>query len=265
MKRNFKRILVTSDWHCGHQVGLSPEKYHAPTADDHKFKKLSNVRSEIWKWFAQTVDKIKPVDVLIINGDALDGKGDKYGGTEQITPDRKVQCDIAMDVIEYIDPSVIRMTYGTSYHVSANGEEWEDIIADKAGAKIGSHEWYEVNGVVIDCKHKIVSSQIPHGRLTALAREILWAKMWNARNQQPEPDILIRSHVHYFEHVKHDGCLGFITPALQGFGSKYGARQCSGTVDIGFLVIDIYNDGEIKWKEYIANTGTTETKAEKLY
>lgn len=243
---------------------VKPEKYHAPTADDPRFIKLANVRRDIWEWFASEVKKIKPVDVLLINGDALDGKGDRSGGTEQITPDRKVQCDIAMDVIEYIDPSVLRMTFGTPYH-TGTGEDWETIIADKADAKIGSHEWYEVNGVVIDCKHKIVSSQIPHGRLTALAREILWAKMWAARQQQPQPDIIIRSHVHYFEQVKHDNCLGFITPALQGLGSKYGARQCSGTVDIGFLVIDIYNDGEIKWKEYIANTGTTETKAEKLY
>lgn len=262
-RRSFKRTLATGDWHCGHQVGLSPPKYHTPTTDDHKYVKLATVRRDVWKWFEEALAPWMPIDNLILNGDALDGPGDRSGGTELITPDRKVQCDIAMGVIEFIDPTVIRMTFGTPYHTGTK-EDWEDIIADAAGAKIGSHEWYEINGKIFDCKHKIGSSQIPHGRLTPLAREILWNRMWYSRGQQPKADVLLRSHDHYYEQCDHDGCLGFILPALQGFGSKFGARQCSGTVDIGFTIIDVYDNGEIEWKTKLAEIEITRATAERL-
>lgn len=263
MKRNHKRIMATGDWHSGHQVGLSPPEYHTPTTSEHKYIKLAKVRKEVWNWFCGKLKQHLPIDILILNGDSVDGKGERSGGTEQIISDRNGQVGIAYKVIEYIDPSVIRMTYGTPYHVGV-GEDWEDVLAEKAGAKIGSHEWFEVNGKIIDCKHKIGSSQIPHGRFTPLAREILWNREWAADGSQPKSDILLRSHVHYFSQVDYEGCLGMTLPAMQGFGSKYGSRQCSGRVHIGFVIIDIYDNGDVKWIKEIAQTQTTRAKAEKL-
>lgn len=264
MKRNFMRALATGDWHTGHQVGLSPPEYHAPTADTHKFIKLATVRTEIWNWFVRSLIPFMPIDILLLNGDALDGKGERSGGTELITPDVNVQTNMGEKIIEFIDPSIIRMTYGTPYHTGSQ-DDWEDQLADKVGAKIGSHEWFEVNGRVIDMKHKIGSSQIPHGRFTPLARDILWNREWAADGSQPRADILLRSHVHYHVPLEYEGCIGMTLPAMQGFGSKFGSRQCSGKVHIGFVIIDIYDNGEIQWKPIIAKTSTTKTVPEKLY
>lgn len=263
-KRNFIRSLFTGDWHTGHQVGLSPPEYHTPTADTHKFIKLATVRKEIWKWFAESLRPWMPIDILLLNGDALDGKGERSGGTELITPDVNVQTNMGVKIVEFIDPSIIRMTYGTPYHTGAQ-DDWEDQLADKVGAKIGSHEWLEVNGVIIDTKHKIGASQIPHGRYTPLSREILWNREWAFDGSQPRANILVRSHVHYFSQVDYDGCIGMTLPAMQGFGSKFGSRQCSGKVDIGFVIVDIYSNGEIQWKKVLAKTNTTKTVAEKLF
>ena len=263
MTVNFKRVLAMGDPHCGHQVGLSPPEYHMPTTSDHKFIKLAKVRRSVWNWFDRELKPFRPINILINNGDALDGKGERSGGTEQITSDRKVQCDIAKKVIEFIDPSIIRMTYGTPYH-TGSGEDWEDIVAEAVGAKIGSHEWFEINGKIFDCKHKIAASGIPHGKLTPLAKEILWNRIWHSRGMQPKADVLLRSHTHSYDQIDHDGCLGFILPALQGFGSKYGSRACSGTVDIGFVIIDVYNNGEIRWVKRLAEIEITKAKAEKL-
>jgi len=262
-KRPFTRLLATGDWHSGHQVGLSPPEYHSPTTSEHKYIKLANVRRDVWNWFDRSLKPYRPIDILILNGDALDGKGERSGGTEQIMSDRNGQCNIGYKAIEFIDPSIIRMTYGTPYHVG-QGEDWEDVLAEKAGAKIGSHEWFEVNGVIIDCKHKIGSSQIPHGRFTPIAREILWNREWAADGSQPKADILLRSHVHYFSPLEYEGCIGMTLPAMQGFGSKFGSRQCSGRVHIGFVIFDIYESGAIKWYKVIANTKTTKAQAEKL-
>lgn len=263
MTKPFKRILATGDWHCGHQVGFSPPEYHTPTMNKPNYIKLAKVRRDVWEWFDKNLQPFRPIDILILNGDALDGKGERSGGTEQITSDRVGQVEMGYKVIEFIDPSIIRMTFGTPSHVGIE-EDWEDVLALKAGAKIGSHEWFDVNGVIIDCKHKISSSQIPHGRFTPIAREILWNREWAADGSQPKADILLRSHVHYFSPIEYEGCIGMTLPALQGFGSKYGSRQCSGKVHIGFVIFDIYDNGEIKWQKVIAKTKTMTAKAEKL-
>jgi hypothetical protein len=242
--RPFKRILVLADTHCGHKVGLTHPDYW-----DNVHDKFHAIQEEMWDSYTSMVDEYKPYDYLLFNGDAIDGRGERSGGTELITADRKKQAHIAQRAIQYADCENIYMTYGTPYHVSSDGEDWEAILASDLGAKIESHGFYEINGRIIDMKHKIGSSNIPHGRLTALAREIMWNRVWLVdREQQPRADILIRSHAHYFEQAEHMGCIGFITPCLQGMGSKYGARQCSGTIDFGILVIDISDDGEITWK-----------------
>lgn len=258
-----KRVLIISDLHCGHQVGLSPPRLHNPVIEDQRNIKFAMVRKELWDFFSSEVEANKPYDILIVNGDCLEGKGERSGATELITADRKAQCAIAQEIIEFIGAPIIRMTYGTPSHTGTE-EDWEDIIADAVGAKIGSHEWFEINGVIFDCKHKIGSSVIPHGRLTPLAREILWNQIWSSRGQTPKADVLIRSHTHYYEAIDHDGCRGFITPCLQGFGSKYGSRQCSGTIDIGLIIGDIYSKGEIDWKIRTAQGQTQIAKAEQL-
>jgi hypothetical protein len=259
----FKRVLATGDWHSGHQVGLSGPKYHGPTTEDHKYLKLALIRKGVWDWWEWALKPYRPINILLLNGDAIDGKGEKSGGTELIVSDRNAQCRIAMDVIEFIDPSVIRMSYGTNYHVGV-GEDWEDVLAEMAGAKIGSHEWFEINGKVFDMKHKIGGSQIPHGRLTPLAKEILWNRQWSANLLQPRANVVLRSHTHYYEQCDHDHCLGFNLPAMMGFGSKFGARQCSGMVDIGFTIFDVYDNGEIKWKTERADLEVMAASAEVL-
>lgn len=258
-----ERGLVISDSHCGHLVGLSMPEYHKPIGEGERQEKYAAVRKSIWEYFVEEiVEPFRPFDFLIFNGDATDGKGDRSGGTEHLTTDRVTQSRMAADIINYINAEKVFMVYGTHYHVNGpGGEDWEDLVADMVGAKIGSHEWINVNGRIFDFKHKISSSTIPHGRLTALAREILWNRIWAARGLQPLADVLIRSHVHYYEMEEHQDCLGFITPALQGYGSKFGARECSGLVDIGGLIFDVYPDGEIQWYKRKAEIESQKAKA----
>jgi hypothetical protein len=45
--------------------------------------------------------------------------------------------------------------------------------------------------------------------------------------------------------------LGMTTPALQGFGSRYGARRCTGLVDFGFVTFQV-NKGTYTWQPIIA-------------
>jgi hypothetical protein len=66
--------------------------------------------------------------------------------------------------------------------------------------------------------------------------------LWSDYHLQPRANIIIRSHIHRCYYVGEPGSnfQGWVTPGLQGLGSKFGARECDGLpVAFGFLVIDI--------------------------
>lgn len=144
------------------------------------------------------------------------------------------------------------LSHNTPYHVGAS-EDFERTIAEKVNAKkIGGHEWLDVNGLIFDFKHKVGSSAIPHGRATTLLREQLWNARWHDRDEgQPLADILIRSHTHFHIFVGDPTFLAMTTPALQGYGSKYGARECSGIVDIGLIHFDVDIKGGYTWGSHM--------------
>jgi len=259
-KKKHKRVLVLSDSHCGHVAGLTPPEYQYQFTGNPRHDKFAQTQQMLWALFSEKLELHRPYDILIYNGDAIDGKGQRSGATELITSDRNEQIRMAKRVIDEVRAKTVVMTYGTPYHTGLD-EDWEEAIETD---EIRSHGFWNINGAIFDVKHKIGSSQIPHGRLTPLAREIMWNRIWHARGMQPKADVLIRSHAHYYEMTDHDGCLGFITPSLQGFGSKFGARQCSGTVDFGFIWLDCYERGSIEWGKEIITGEIHERKAVSL-
>ena len=246
-----KRVLVISDLHSGHIVGLTPPRWQQQITGDHRWDKFAILQRELWQSFCNMYQSLMPIDILIVNGDMIDGLGEKSGGTELITTNRNFQVDMAVYAIKQIKAKHIIMTYGTSYHTGKN-EDLEDLVSEKVKAeKIGSHEWVEVNGLIFDCKHHITSSSIPHGRHTATARERLWNVLWSEYEEQPKSDIIIRSHVHYHDYCGEAGWLGMTTPSLQGMGSKFGSRQCSGHVDFGMIHFDVESNGSYSWQSHI--------------
>lgn len=232
-RKLFKRVLVVSDFHCGHRNGLMIEG------------------GKHWDFFAETVDKLRPIDICIANGDLIEGKGGRTGATELITADRNEQVKMAIEILKFIEAKKYIFTYGTAYHTGKN-EDWEDQIADEFKAPIGGQQFLNVNGIIFHVKHKISGSTIPHGRFTALARQKLWNLFWAENGEVPKADIFIRSHVHYFDYCGGRNWFAVITPALQGWGSKFGERLCEGTIDFGFIHFDIKNRKEWVWKAHIA-------------
>jgi hypothetical protein len=143
------------------------------------------------------------------------------------------------------------VSHNTPYH-TGDSEDWENIIAERVDAAIGEHEWVDVEGVVFDLKHHPAgSSGIPHGRHSGVARDRLWNLIWAEKELQPKGDVFIRSHVHYHNFAGGPDWLAMTTPALQGFGSRFGARRCTGIVDFGFVTFTV-NKGTYTWQPIIA-------------
>jgi hypothetical protein len=244
-----KRVLCTGDWHCGHVVGLTPDDWQHQEAGDKYHDKYAKIQKQMWDWWKENIALFQPIDRLIINGDLIEGKGLRSGGTELITSDRIQQAKIAAQIIELINPAEIAITFGTPAHAGTD-EDMEEIVSTVLGVSIESHLEREIEGVRIDARHYIGSSSIPHGRFTPLAREDLWRLIWADRSEKFAPHVILRSHVHYFGFCGNEFATMFTLPCMQGLGSKFGSRLCSGTVSLGFLIIDC-EDGKFTWQPKI--------------
>lgn len=246
-----KRVVVISDLHAGHVLGLTHPDFNPAYPRGSPEYKFGLRRRELWNFYAKTLADLKPIDVLIVNGDAVDGKGTRSGGTELLTTDRDKQADMAAVAILEAEAGKVFMSYGTPYHTGTD-EDWENAVASEVGAeKIGGHDWIDVNGVVIDYRHFVSRSIIPHGRHTPIARERLWNILWAEWGEFPKSDIIIRSHVHYFNYCGGFGWMAMTTPALQGLGSKYGSRIATGSVDFGLVNFDIESKENWTWQSHI--------------
>ena len=249
-QKNGKRVLAISDLHCGHQAGLTPPEWWVSPYQE----KLRKQQEESWNWYKGTVKNLGKIDVLFILGDCIDGKAKKNGGTELITPKLLEQSDMAKRCIQEINFDKAYFVYGTPFHVADSGEDYEKLIADYFKADIGDHIWVDINGVVFDLKHKIGGSSIPHGRLTALAKEYLWNVQWKNIDGAPGAQIFLRGHVHYHTSCAEENYLAMTLPALQSPNTKYGASQCMGTVNFGMVHFDIPTDAtldDVIWKKHI--------------
>jgi len=230
-----KRCMVISDLHCGHRAGLTPPKWQT------EFSSFYDQQVEMWEWYAQKCTELKP-DILFVLGDMVDGRGKKSGGTEQITTSFKEQVKMVEYCLNMTGAGKMVAVYGTPYHTSVDGEDSECFIKN---IKISGHEFPKIHDIQFDLKHKIGASSIPHGRYTALAKSRLWNQLWKDIDGQPKSDIIIRGHTHYFDYCGNSNYLAMICPALSGWGSIYGVRQCEGIVNTGLLWFDIYDGTDL--------------------
>jgi len=261
---SIKRVVAVGDIHAGHLIGLNgppwQQQIKEAVADRNKRNKYSKISRALWREFTKMLKDLaaeRKIDVLLVNGDAIDGTGFRSGGTEQITTDRLEQAEIAAHTINHTrifgKPKMsIVMTFGTPYHTGM-GEDFETVVADKVGAvKIGSHEWPEVNGCVFDLKHHIGNTSVPYGKGTALSKTRLQNTLWALEEMQPKSKIVLRSHVHRYAGVDDVDGMGFTLPALCGMGSKFGARICEGIVHFGLMYFDIDHHGNVvNWDKKI--------------
>lgn len=249
MSHNF----VGSDLHSGHLVGLTPPDWQTHDPSNAKY---GDIQSQLWDRFVNWLKQYGPYDNAFWVGDLIEGTGSRSGGTELISTDRTKQCRMAAAAMKQVPLKRNGKHYivkGTPYH-TGEAEEYEDIIADilEGTAKVEDHGYYEIDGHIVDLKHHIGSSSIPHGRSTPLKREALWAREWHIEHGFPLPDVVIRAHVHYFDPVGGAEWVGCTLPALQGLGSKYGKKRCSGVVHFGFVDLDLKKGERPRIEPHIA-------------
>jgi len=260
-----KRVVALGDTHTGHLAGLTPPDFFEGR-NSKLWRKVRKLNEECWAAFRKIIHKLQPIDILVVNGDAIEGPGSssRTGATELIITDLGEQQRAAVQVISTVNAKRVFFTYGTPYHTTALGTDMERKIAEAFGGDIQAQQNLDVNGLVFNCRHKVSNSIVPYGGFTAVARDLLWNHMWADTGEAPEADVLIRSHIHHYAFCGDNRGLAMTLPALQAPMTKYGGRQCVSIVEWGLVHFDVTNKEEYAWQSHLVHLAGVKRRATKV-
>ena len=240
--RKFTRILIVSDLGIGSEYSLAPDDITSSLVrrKPHLASLHSVLRSE---WDKMRNGLGNSVDILVVNGETVDGPQPAAKGKELWTADTNEQCQYAAELIGDISHKELYITKGTPYHTETN-TNLDQVVADMLG---GWCDW-ELALQVFDKRfhfaHSIgVSNSAWQYRTTSIARELVAALL--QEKEYGKFDGIIRSHAHYFVEVSFGSQWGIVTPCWQGRTPYMIRKGLTLTPKLGYVTMDIYNDGRI--------------------
>ncbi len=120
-----KSLLVLSDIHCGHKLGVSPLVFEDAEGGIYKANRVQRALFEAWK---EVATKWAKPDILVINGEPFDGQQPKDKGVETWTTNYLTQVDAAVELVKMFGAKKIFLTRGSNYHVEQGGVSIEEIF-----------------------------------------------------------------------------------------------------------------------------------------
>ena len=256
-----KRVLVISDLHVGSSTALCSEK---PIISDlntwHRPNQLQKVFFIAWKDMIKSLKG--PVDLLVINGECIDGANKFQSGQQSWTTNLDDQMNDAKKLIEMIPYKKVLILRGSNYHDQIDGTNLEEIMASKlrdvvkykaygGEGKTDYFAFVKVFGKTFNFTHHIGFSKSEAYRTTAMAREMVG--MHFQHDKLGRADIIVRSHVHYFNHIEFVHTHGCTTPCWKYPDAHLFRGGLAGTTsDIGAVAFVISDKGDIDFEKYIA-------------
>ena len=124
------RILVLSDTHVGSVFALMPPKFNS--SDDREVS-LNAGQEHLWSCWEHLISAVskEKIDVIVHNGDVIDGKQEAQRGTELCLPIHGDQAEAAEAALRPMfkacgnPPSY--WVQGTEFHDQKNGRELEAV------------------------------------------------------------------------------------------------------------------------------------------
>lgn len=231
MSGKVKTVLVLSDIHVGNRIAVSPLTFKMM---DGGIYHANKVQAALFKAWSDVVKDWKNPDILVINGEPIDGQGQKSRGVEQWTTNYIDQIDAAAQLVKMFGAKKIYMTRGSGYHIEQGGVSVEELFAKTVGAEringgyVPDEFYLKVKDgegdVTFNFAHAIGSSSSGWTyRSTAIAKEMMLGQLEKSRKHPF--DILVRSHIHYFWTVQSASHLGVVTPVWElqtGFMKRQG-------------------------------------------
>lgn len=241
-------LVVVSDTHCGSRSAICVPGMELSGGGSYEYTAAQKALYDAWVGLCK--EWANP-DILIVNGDAIEGQARKESGVPCWSTDLDDQLNCAEQLIKLWGAKKTYIIDGTGYHVDAGGKSLENHLAARVGAvKIGpgtslSHDelFLNVGGFTFHASHHI---QVGTGwyRTTPVARELVFALL--NESHKHKVDVVIRSHVHSYVGVEFTRQRGYTTACWQLQTRYMKKKSALGMVpDIGAMRFRIY-PGEIR-------------------
>lgn len=245
-----QRVLVIGDTHVGSDVALAPEELRLESNN----RILANeIQLAILQEFYDMVDDVGTVDLLILNGDLVEGTNYYGEGAGCLTTNMNKQVETAIDLLSEIKFRKVVGCRGTAYHGKKNPNMDGQVIAGLGGT----------------CMDE-VSIQVGKTRIYANHRTPVRMTQWESRPQSIAKDLLLnelnqmdfghydivcKAHVHYYIALDYGKSIGFICPCWKGRDefAKGATNPFAFNPSIGYIMFDIENDGSFAWTKSVKN------------
>jgi hypothetical protein len=273
-----KSFLFLSDMHVGSMYAVRSPDATLPDGSEVKQNEFQEQLYDIW---CEMRDRCRKPDLLVLNGEPIDGSGKKSVGSDSWTQSTKSQLTDAERLIKMYNWRDIVATRGSRYHVTVDNTYHEEFLAKELGCipysglfgdaqKLNNdtksynidtqftdfYLWFELAGRLFSVCHHVGYNKTELYRTTALGREMAvmeFAKgKWYPSDRNI--DVIVRSHVHYYVQVRFHKQIALTTPCWKLPDEFQLRRGLGGTaVNIGTIEIIVEPNGEIKVNENIAN------------
>jgi len=187
----------------------------------------------LWECWLALARAWPQLDLLILNGDVIEGCAQKSYGTGVASVDRSVQAECAVRCVRAFrdinKPTKIIRTEGTPYHEGHHqgGMKAFDHALEIPKRRV-AHEMLPfditlADGKILNVKHHPEGSAALYVG-TVQDREAIWAVIAEQLNGLPRANFLVRSHLHFFGRLDSMGKTHILTPCFQ-LASAYARKQ----------------------------------------
>ncbi len=209
------RVGVISDAHVGSTVGISsPEVVLNKGTPREYVRHYSELQAEIYEGFTSAMAEMGRPDILVFNGDIVDGYNrNAHGiGVWSCCYDDQINESVRLFQPYLPRSGEVYGTMGSTYHVGDNICGDAEVVK-RLGGKFSETWFLEVSGVKLNFSHFIGVSKNSRTKSNSVMAELSEA-VYN-KNYYGDIDVIVRSHAHYYVSTSYDSCTGVVTPALK--------------------------------------------------
>jgi len=243
-----RRVLIIGDTHIGSDTAVCPEEIEL---DSGNVISANEIQLAILHEFRTMIDEVGKVDLLILNGDLVDGVNYYGEGAGILTTSMDKQAEVAVDLLSEINFRKVVGCTGTPYHTKKNPNMDKRVIEDLGGVCMPEIS-LNIYDTRIYANHRTpVRMSQWESRAQSVAKDILL----NELNQMDfgHYDIICKSHAHYYIGYDHGSSVGFVLPCFKGRDefAKGSVNPFAFNPSIGYVMFDIETDGSFSWSRSV--------------
>lgn len=246
-----KILIPSGDFHIGNKGSLTlPEVIlNADIPSKKEVISANETQKNIIKIWEGLCDRYHKPDLLILNGDIVDGRNYHESGLGLWTTDVNQQAETFAELISWLKPRKIIGTSGSPYHSERN--PCMDAIAIRrcrtaGGKKAIFRQGYvsaNINGCRVHAMHKTtISKSTWQYRATPIARSLVLAEL--AKDTYGHYNVILKSHVHWFAYVGFSSYLGMVLPCWKAYDPFGDTNIEFNDPAVGYVVFEIEDDGK---------------------